>query len=387
MGDELAAGPSGPRRRWTLPVLGAAVLLLFGYVVTHRYPAPVAPDRAGPTTVPEVLRPASGDGLPRVTGDIGLGPAGLRVLVGGPSPRIFDLHTGRLASIRGLRLAEGERAVLQPIAGGMLVTVLAEDAVKARTSLLRDGKSVPVGTDVRVTPSRDGQLILSTYGIGGTGVTLADLSGGVHARWARPGLDIPLQDTPAGLVLSQYETAARSGADLLLVDPRTGQVRSRLATHRIPLAVSATAVAHAPADCGRACRLTVTDLRTGRGRDYPAPDEGTPKSAEFSPDGRRLALAVPGRYLGGRLTVRPGFAAVLDLAGGSTVRVPGVETEANEAPEITWSPDGKTLVLGVWQPDRVEVGLWSPLRPAGRLVVLRTQPPGERETGVLTVLS
>jgi hypothetical protein len=363
-----------------------AVLLLFGYVLTHRYPAPAVPDGPAPT-VPEVLRPPFGNELPRMTGGLGAGPAGLRALVGGTSPAVLDLHTGELDRLRNLPLAAGEQAALRPVRGGMVADLTAFNGVSSRTVLLRPGqRPVPLGVDVRVTPLRTGGLLVTSYAPGRTVATVRDAAGVRQAGWSLPGLVVTAKDTEAGLLAGQFATPGSSGADMVLLDPRSGAVRRRIAPERTAVAVGDTAVAHLPAGCGLDCPLTVTDVASGRSRDYPTPDQGPPAAGRFSPDGRRLALAVPGQYFSGRRLVRPGFVAVLDLATGAVVRTPGVETQAGRTADVDWSPDGRLLLLAVWSADRAEVGLWSPDRPAAPVVRLATQPPGDYRSGSVTVL-
>lgn len=366
-------------------MLGAAVLLLFGYVLSHRYPAAVAPD--GPaSTVPGVVRPPFETELPRMTGGRGVGPVGLRALVAGTYPAVLDLHTGELDRLRGLRLADGEWAALQPVRGGMVVH-LTREGISSRTVLLRPGRPpVPLGVDIGVTPLRTGGLLVTSYDRGRTMASVLDGAAVGRAGWSLPGLVVMARDTGAGLVALRFASTGSSGADLLLLDSRSGAVRRRLATQRIAVAVGDAAVAHLPADCGLECPLTVTDLAGGRSRDYPTPDRGPPAGGRFSPDGRRLALAVPGQYISRRLTVRPGFVAVLDLESGAVVRAPGVETPVERTADVDWSPDGRLLVLAVWSEDRAEVGLWSPDRPAQPVVRLVAQPPGDYRSGSVTVL-
>lgn len=364
-----------------MPALGLAVLLLFGYVGTHRYP--IEMPRAAPT--PEET---FGDGLPRVTGTPATGPTGLRLLVSGAFPQVLDAHTGRSSPVPGLRLGRDEGARLQPVPGGLVVTVATPTTVRSRTLLLpARGRAVPLGEDVRVVPAwRGGDLLVSSYGPGGTSVLVTERTGQVRSYWARVGLVTPVRDTAAGLLVAQSATTGSSGADLALVERSTGELRRRLARGRIVVAAGPTSVAHVAATCGRDCPLTVTDLADGRSRDYRTPDEGTPSRGAFSPDGRQLALAVPGQYLNGRLTIRPGFAAVLDLASGAVQRVAGVETPAERTVDLSWwGPD--RLVLGIWWDDRARVVLWSTDRPADPAQVLPVEPPGSYQSSSVTALS
>jgi hypothetical protein len=358
------------------------VALLFGYVGTHRYPVELP--RAPAPTPEETF----GDGLPRVTGDPTAGPAGLRLLVSGAFPQVVDAHTGRAVQVPGLRLGRDEGARLQQVPGGLVATIGTPTTVRSRTVLLPagGGRAVELGEEVRVTPAwRGGDLLVSSYGPGGTAVQVTDRAGHVRSRWTRAGVVTPLRDTAAGLLVAQSASAGSSGADLALVEPRTGKLRRRLTKGRIAVALGPTSVAHVSARCGRSCGLTVTELADGRSRDYRTPDEGSPRRGEFSPDGRWLALAVPGQYLNGRLTIRPGFAAVLHLASGEARRVAGVETPAERVADLSWwGPD--RLVLGVWWEDRARVALWSTDRPADPAQILEVEPPGSYQSSSVTVL-
>lgn len=243
-----------------------------------------------------------------------------------------------------------------------------------------------LGDDVRVLPAyRGGALLVSSYGPGGTSVSVTDRAGRVSRFWARPGTVRLLRDTAAGLVAVQLGNV--QGAELLLLDPRSGAERRRLDTGRIALAVGPATVAHLAAACTRHCALTVTDLAGGRSRDFPLPaGVGSPAAGAFSPDGRRLALGVPGQYRNGRLTVVPGFAEILDLGSGQRQRVPGVETAAERQPDLSWASTGSVLVVGVWSADRGRLGTWSPDRPRDPLRVLATEPRGDERSASVTVL-
>src|SRR3954468_21927892 len=121
---------AAPRRRWTLPVLGLGVALLFGFVGTHPYSVE-APQTAAPT--PEET---FGDGLPRVTGARTTGPEGLRLLVSGAYPQVLDAHSGRGSAVPGLRISRDEDARLQRVPAGLVATVGTPSTVRRRTVLL-----------------------------------------------------------------------------------------------------------------------------------------------------------------------------------------------------------------------------------------------------------
>jgi hypothetical protein len=207
-------------------------------------------------------------------------------------------------------------------------------------------------------------------------------AGKVRRRWTAGGTLTPLRDTAAGLVAGQVGDL--QGAQLRLLDPATGAERRRLGTGRIPVAVGPAEIAHVSATCVRDCPVTVTRLANGSSRDYRMPaGTGNPARGAFSPDGRWLALGVPGQYRNGRLVVVPGFAEVVDVAAGAVTRVPGVETEAERSADLSWF--GPVLVLGVWSDSHGEVGAWTPDRP-GNLRILPVHPPGDAALSTVTVL-
>lgn len=363
-------------RRWWIPVL--AVAILFGYVATHRDPI----QRPDP---PAAATPSPAPGLPRLTGENTAGPAGLRVLVSGRYPQIIDLAIGHGGPVPRLELVAGERAALQAVPAGTVAAITGPGTSRVRTVLLRrTGAPVQLGFDVTVVPARTGtDLYVATRNSGSTSVAVTAADGKVRRKWTAGGTLTPLRDTTAGLVAGQVGDL--QGAQLRLLDPATGAERRRLATGRIQVAVGPAAAAHVSGSCVRDCPVTVTRLADGVSRDYPMPaGTGIPARGAFSPDGRWLALAVPGQYRNGRLVVVPGFAEVLDLATGTVTRVPGVETEAERSADLSWF--GPTLVLGVWSDQRGQVGVWTPSRPADGLRIMPADPPGDEALSSLTVL-
>ncbi|HEY6746849.1 MAG TPA: hypothetical protein VI357_14150 [Mycobacteriales bacterium] len=364
-------------RRWVIPIIAAVVL--FGYVATHRDPI----ERPDP---PAAAGPSAGPGLPRLTGTEAFGPPGLKVLVSGRYPQIIDTSIGHSGPVPGLQLAPGERAALLAVPAGTVAAVTGPGTSRIRTVLLRPvaPPPVPLGVDVTVVPAHTGtDLFVATRRAGSTSVAQVRADGKVRRRWTAGGTLTPLRDTAAGLVAGQVGDL--QAAQLRLLDPATGAERRRLATGRIQVAVGPDAVAHVSGTCARDCPVTVTRLADGVSRDYRMPaGTGNPARGAFSPDGRWLALGVPGQYRNGRLVVVPGFAEVVDLAAGTVTRVPGVETEAERSADLSWFRD--TLVLGVWSDSRGQVAAWTPSRPADGLRILPADPPGDEALSTVTVL-
>jgi hypothetical protein len=365
------------RQRSSVVVLGAAAVLLFGYVATHRDPVQ-RPDR-------RVAAPAS-PSLPRVQGTRGFGPPGLKLLVSGQYPQIIDAATGDSGPVPGVRLSAGERAAVQVVPAGTVVTESAPGTSRSRTTLVpttAGRRPVVLGDNVTVIPARRGaDLYVARHGIGSTRVTITAPTGAARTSWTAGGTLTPLRDTAAGLVVREVDD--RGVAELRLLDPRSGATRRRLTVGGVVVAVGPGSVAYIPPDCRGDCPLAVTGLADGRSRNYPMPaGTGNAGTGAFAPDGRRLALGVPGQYRDGRLIIVPGFAEVLDLRTGAVVRVPGLDSAAQRAPDLSWS--GGTLVLGVWSGSSGQVASWSADRK-DELRVLPADPPGDAAFSSVTVL-
>jgi hypothetical protein len=365
------------RQRWSVVALVAAAVLLFGYVATHRDPVR-RPDPPRSAATPS--------GLPRVVGDRKPGPPGLKLLVSGRYPQIIDTATGRSSPVPGVQLSAWERAALQVVPAGTVVTEIAPGTSRSRTTLVRAAggrRPIVLGFGVVVVPAlRGADLYVARRGSGSTTVTVTSPTGAARASWTVGGTLTPLRDTAAGLVVQQI--GDRGIAELRVLDPGTGATRRRLTLGGILVAVGPSAVAYVPPDCRGDCPLSVTGLADGRTRSYPLPpDTGNPGTGAFAPDGHRLALGVPGQYRDGRLIVVPGFAEVVDLGTGEFVRVPGLDTAAERAPDLSWS--GGTLVLGVWSGTGGQVASWSADRK-DELRVLPADPPGDAAFSSVTVL-
>lgn len=364
------------RQRGSVMVLVAAALLLFGYVATHRDPVrrPDPPQAA-----------ATPSGLPRVIGDREFGPPGLKLLVTGEHPQIIDASTGHVSPVPGVRLSDGERAAVQIVPAGTVVTEIAPSASRTRTTLApaAGGRPILLGYSVVVVPARRGtDLYVSIHDSGHTKVTITTPTGATRSSWTVGGTATPIKDTAAGLVVQQI--GDRGVADLRVLDPRSGATRRVLSVGGILVSVGPTSVAYVPPDCRGDCPLAVTGLADGRTRRYPLPaNTGNPGTGAFAPDGRRLALGVPGQYRDGRLIIVPGFAEVLDLRTGGFVRVPGLDTAAERAPDLSWS--NGLLVLGVWSGTGGQVASWSADRK-DQLRVLPAEPPGDVAFSSVTVL-
>jgi hypothetical protein len=375
--DQAAGGPGSPGRSGTGAKIAllAVVGLLFGYVVAHRY----APPRDDDPTVPPIPVVRAQPALPWLGGQVGTGPAGLRLLVGDRNPRLVDAGTGRVSAPAGLRLVPDSVLSVFPLNRSALAAVTEPYGGYGGRFLVRSGaQPMLLGPDPSVLPSRDGQLILTSYRRGRTAVSGLTLDRRLRWQWQLPGLVLALRDTAAGLLVQQYDGPHGQDADLLLVDRSSGAVRRRFG-HGQVAASSDTAVAWTPADCPDRCVLRVTQLATGATRRYAMPIYWMPEHGAFSPDGQRLALTFPASGLVG--TSRPGFIVTLDLRLSAFTRVRDVRTGTDLGAEVDWSPDGRWLVIAVNWPDRQRIAFWRPGQLRVLPVVLGGQP------GPLTVLS
>jgi len=391
--DEIAGGPGWARQalepaghppRWPRRPGGigagpkvallAIVGLLFGYVLTHRVPAP-------PATASITVAPPTGPlpALPFLGGEPGTGPAGLQLLVGDRNPRLVDAHTGRVSPPPGLNLRPDTVVSVFPLHPGTLVAVTEPYGGAGGRFLVRPGaQPLLLGADAGVLPSRDGQLILTTYRRSGTTVTGLTLDRKLRWQWELPGLVLGLRDTRAGLLVEQYDGPHGRSAHLLLLDPRTGAVRRDIGRGDVA-ASSDTAIAWTPANCPDACSVVITTLSTGASRRYPMPTYWLPQHGAFAPDGHTLALTFPASGRSG--VSRPGFVVTLDLQLTTFTWVRGLRTGSGLGAEVGWSPDGRYLVIAVNWPDHQQLALWRP----GHLTVLPAALPGH--PGPLTVLT
>lgn len=373
-----AARPGQPAAapRWRSSRLALLVLvgMLFGYVGTHRYPAPDSgAELLLGTSTPVRL-------LPWLGGHPGLGPAGLRLLVDAPTPHLVDTGSGRVLPLPGIRL-EPDSVITAFVLGPVGPVAVAEPyGSDGGRYLFRAGAGpVLLGADPIVGPGRDGQLILTVARSGDTTVTGLSVDRVVGWQWKLPGVVFVLRDTAAGVLVAQYAGPDSAAGTLLLVDRGSGRTLRRLGFGS-PVASTDRQLAWLPGDCADRCSVVVDDLAAAPAREarFALPDGWTPTRGAFSPDGRALAMTFP-TLVGG--SPRPGFIATLDLRLGALTRVPDVRTGSGLDADVGWSPDGRWLVLVVDWPDLQRIALWRP----GDLRVLPVTLTGR--PGRLTVLS
>ncbi len=139
------------------------------------------------------------------------------------------------------------------------------------------------------------------------------------------------------------------------------------------VAASATSVAYAPR-CVVVCPVYVRDLGTGRDRLIDLASGNAVTNAEFSPDGRYLALQVSygDGSGGGALAVR---LEVAEMATGFLTDVPPTGLSSVALAGFGWPGKGDDLVAELNFRPRVQLASWTPGSP--RLAIAGVRPGQE----------
>jgi WD40-like Beta Propeller Repeat len=372
------AGSRPPRRRWRALLAGGLVAAGAAYLAGHDSGGrPDRPPSADPSPSVQV-RPAPNPfptGPPatyRLDGDPGVGPAGMRLLVGGREPGVLDAGTGRLTPLR-FPWTPGDVAELDH-AGGTTTALLHNlRRLRARgVAIGANGRAAELGSVLDLLPLRDGSVLAEDcVGAGGTGpCTLTDYAATGTRRWRRtvPGrLDL-VRDTPYGLLVEADQ--GDTGGVVRLEDPRTGTPKRVIGRAYTVLGADDRQVVFEPAACGSSCQLTLSDLATGSSR-YLPDNPGNPTVAAFSADGRRIAIGYAGMYAEdvSPSPQRDGYVQVIDQARSDFWQeVPDLTTGPASTALPVWAPDGRLLLVVptdgdgsgrvvVWRPDAPRITL------------------------------
>ena len=372
--DEIVGASGPPWRTWVV-VLAAAGLLV-GYLVAHRRPAAErlapAPEAAGAT-----LAPGGGS----VSGTrIGPGPPGLRLLVGGSSPRLVDAATGVSTFLDVPGVGTGAPAWLVPTgrAVAAFVTPLLSgphapgQAAGARVAFLVRPRlpAVPLGAADGGVAAWDGGVITMVRTV--TGSVLTGFGPDGVRRWQRraPAAVEPRADTRHGLLVQVADPsgAGRFGA-LQLVDPVTGRLRREVAhSATTVLATRNDTVAWLGAgSCPPDCAVRVSELASGTTRTVSRQLRHLPAGGAFSPDGRWLALTFEtGWPVDGFSRYPDGRVGLVDLGSATVSAVHGYGGIYPPA-WVDWSHDGRLVVMLTGQAGRERIRIavaQQPGRPA-----------------------
>jgi hypothetical protein len=380
--DVLSSGPEpgGPpraRRRWTTPLAAVLVAVTAAYLAGHTGGGagsgrPLAADRSLDRQVPAPKPDPTGPPPPaaryQLAGVPGVGPARVRMLIGGRDPGVLDAGTGRLAALP-VRKGLGEMAELDHAGGTTTVLLHNFSRLRARAVALgRGGRAVELGQVLDAVPMRDGTVLTEDCeGGSGTGpCTLTGYAATGAVRWTRSvarQLDL-VRDTPYGLLVQAQGDA---GGVVRLEEPRSGAVYRVIGRTYGVLGADDRQVVFVPAACGSDCALTLADLADGASRFLPE-NPGNPAVAAFSRDGRRLAIGYVGLLPDDPSTSprRDGYVAVVDLdpAFGRVRLVPRVTTGPASTALPVWSPDGRLLIAVPTDPaGSGRVVAWTPGAP------------------------
>jgi len=195
----------------------------------------------------------------------------------------------------------------------------------------------------------------------GNSVVIAEIDLAGRTHWSRrlPRGEWPVHGTDYGLLVTHDEGPRTPGLELRLVDARSGRVLRGFGPAGYVVAAGAGQVAWTDADCDAAhCQLLAADVRSGATRRYPLPPRHFIMNGVFSPDERRLALGFAGSHPEVAGTFEHGFAMVLDLDTGRSVRVPGVAPTTKQLPAMAWTPNGDWLAFALDWPDHQHLAFW-----------------------------
>ena len=394
MAEVLATGPPERQRRrgprFAVAVVAAA--LLAGVAVARSGVDGAEPERAarpappsGPSHVaaagPEVELPGRLAGVRRPV------PRGVRLLVGGPVPAAIG---GTGVALDRLRLRDESVGALLRVRGGVVARIDPHQftaSPNSRVVLVRGDRVVSLGRADEVVAGRTGDRVyLQSYGTDkahpGTLVE-RDLAGRELARHVMRSPWFVRGDTAAGLLVEVASPRGTAPETVVLADRRTLRVQRSLGPADYVVAAERRLAAWVLPSWSA---LRVVDVVTGTARTLSLPRDFNIGVADFTRDGRRLAIAFRGRHPQQPGGTAPGFVEVIDVVTGQRAYVLGVETAIKQAADIAWTPDGRWLALGVGlvHDDARRIGVWPTFGGAVRL--LRVLRPGGYQPSALLAL-
>lgn len=378
MADVLTGGsPDREPRRWRRAVIALAAALVIGGVgvlqlgrVHHRAtsaPMPTPVVTLSPRATPAPARVNALPVVPRFDGVVTRLARGSELIVGGPHPAVLG---GTAPWLRRLPVGADEVvSKILPVPAGLVIAVQRlqlSDQPSSKIYFVRPSAATVVlltAADEMVAGVDGARVYALRYGPSGTTRpgTLLDvaLSGKVLARHSVPaGLTLQA-DTAAGLLIAEYPTTGNGPADLRIVDRRTLAGRQQLGKVGFVVAATSTRVAWTPAGCTSQCDLTIAELPTGARHTLMVAHDYGVGTLAFNPDGRTVAVSYVGRHSQQSGGSAPGFVEIVNLNTGSRKRLPGVETGIKQSADLSWTPDGSSLAIGVGLDGNVRrVGLW-----------------------------
>jgi hypothetical protein len=397
--DDIISTGSEPRGPWRRrAAIGTIAVVVLAALIIQHWPAgsrgagrqhasgrlPVSASPPVPETVhsAKVVPAGRPDGI---TGPVAAWDPAQRLLIAGEQPSWFWPASGRVRRIGGLPDSPAGYSVTRALGGWLLQAAPPSGPMCPSCTTPppvffvadRDGAAIPLGVATSVAPAAEPRAawlttsVVSVYG-GAPGAT----SGIAHkvtagGTMAGPGLRLPagyviVAGTVRGLLLAPAVYSPGQHSDELW-SPATGHVIRRFA--RV-IGASPAGIAWAPA-CQVRCSVGVLDAATGQQRLIGLPAGSSPASAQFSQDGRLLALELSfgDGGDGGALAMRLEVAAV---ASGRLAAVPGTWTSSDALTGFGWPNSGDRLVAELGFVSKVQVASWRP--GARRLAVAVVSP-------------
>ncbi|HET7128905.1 MAG TPA: hypothetical protein VFJ93_07510 [Gaiellaceae bacterium] len=289
---------------------------------------------------------------------------GLRLVVAGKPPFVVDVDSGRVAPLRGVRSPRrGSVSVLG--VGGRSAVVLVDARYRHADlyGIRGNGPRVAsLGTGSDAAPGADGRSVLVKSFLSDR-CTLRQVT--LDGRPIRTAYAFPCASTiqgagSAGLVVNRTR----------LIDPRSG--RTLLRTRWGVLAAGGRKLVLA----GPNDTFVVQDTTTGARRSLPWPQTiGRLDRPAADPRGRFVALAFanPAWKLGSRQVLD---VWLLDLETMRLTHVPGMPVFVSlKSTSMTWTDDGRLVLLAKRTDRRDAVAVW---RPGRRRLAVKTLhlPPG-----------
>lgn len=415
MTDLLSSGPDTPGRRGTkVVVLLLCLLAVVALVIEHaggkshsrrplaavpsRTPSPFVTTRA-PVPTPVESSPAQQDQVHALLQGIpGTPPRDTVLLLGGTRPTTVGGRPGQFAQVP-LRPGEAVSTIL-PAKDGFVVAVQHPMYLVGQPSadlyfVATGGRVTHLTADDDFVLGLAGDRVFAIrYGSIADDATAAQRRGTVteiavtghllrrHTVAAELRL---VADTNRGLLVTSYG-GGMAVNQLQLLDPATMAIRGRITVVGAVFR-NGDWIGWTPPYCTSLCSLTVVNARDARPEFVVStPPDFFAGAFAMSPDRRTLAVSYFGRHPEGKLDAAGGYVEVITLATGHRQRVPGVQTAEKQTADLAWTPDGRSLAIGVGLPDRDEraIALW----PAhgGRLRVLPRRYPGASQPSALVAL-